>query len=83
MIKVLVIEDHHLMLQAIVDQLSSEPDIEIVGTSNKGSEVHQLVRASSPDVVVLDLGMSTESYEAIKAFRILVIISAIGSVIPI
>lgn len=69
MIKVLVIEDHHLMLQAIVDQLSSEPDIEIVGTSNKGSEVHQLVRASSPDVVVLDLGMSTEVFEPISAVR--------------
>ena len=69
MIKVLVIEDHHLMLQAVVDQLASEPDIEIVGTSNKGSKVHQLVRTSSPDVVVLDLGMSTEVFEPISAVR--------------
>jgi DNA-binding NarL/FixJ family response regulator len=69
MIKVLVIEDHHLLLQAVVDQLSSEPDIKIVGTSNKGSQVHQLVQASSPDVVVLDLGMSTEVFEPISAVR--------------
>lgn len=69
MIKVLVIEDHHLMLQAVVDQLESEPDIEIVGTSNKGSQVHQLVRAFSPDVVVLDLGMSAEVFEPISAVR--------------
>ena len=69
MIKVLVIEDHHLMLQAVVDQLESEPDIKIVGTSNKGSQVHQLVRTSSPDVVVLDLGMSTEVFEPISAVR--------------
>jgi len=69
MIKVLVIEDHHLMLKAIVDQLKNEPDIEVVGTSNKGSEVHQLVRALSPDVVVLDLGMSTEVFEPISAVR--------------
>lgn len=69
MIKVLVIEDHHLMLQAIVDQLESELDIEIVGTSNKGSQVHQLVRSVSPDVVVLDLGMSTEVFEPISAVR--------------
>ena len=69
MIKVLVIEDHHLMLKAVVGQLESEPDIQIVGTSNKGSQVHQLVRTSSPDVVVLDLGMSTEVFEPISAVR--------------
>jgi DNA-binding NarL/FixJ family response regulator len=69
MIKVIVVEDHHLMLQAIVDQLESDPDIEVVGTSNKGSQVHQLVRAVSPDVVVLDLGMSSEVFEPISAVR--------------
>jgi DNA-binding NarL/FixJ family response regulator len=69
MIKVLIIEDHHLMLQAVVDQLSVEPDITIVGTSNKGSEVHQLVQQTRPDVVVLDLGMSTEVFEPISAVR--------------
>ncbi|MFN2305181.1 MAG: response regulator [Anaerolineales bacterium] len=69
MIKVIVIEDHYLMLKAVVGQLESEPDIEIVGTSNKGSEVHQLVRALSPDVVVLDLGMSNEIFEPISAVR--------------
>lgn len=69
MIKVLVIEDHHLMLQAVVDQLEAEPEIEIVGTSNKGSQVHQLVRTFSPDVVILDLGMSTEVFEPVSAVQ--------------
>jgi len=69
MIKVLVVEDHHLMLQAVVDQLESEPDIVVVGTSNKGSQVHKMVRTSSPDVVILDLGMSTEVFEPISAVR--------------
>jgi DNA-binding NarL/FixJ family response regulator len=69
MIKVLVVEDHHLMLQAVVDQLESEPDIVIVGTTNKGSLVHKMVRTTSPDVVVLDLGMSTEVFEPISAVR--------------
>jgi len=30
MIKVLVIEDHPLMLKAVVNQMEAEPDIEIV-----------------------------------------------------
>ncbi len=69
MIKVLVIEDHYLMLKAVVDQLESEPDIKIVETSNKGSQVHQLVRACTPDVVILDLGMSNDVFEPISAVR--------------
>jgi DNA-binding NarL/FixJ family response regulator len=69
MIKVLVIEDHHLMLKAIVDQLEPQHDIKIVGTSNRGSQVHQLVLTTAPDVVILDLGMSTEIFEPISAVR--------------
>jgi DNA-binding NarL/FixJ family response regulator len=69
MIKVLVIEDHHLMLKAVVDQLEPQSDIEIVGTSNRGSQVHQLVRTTSPDVVVLDLGMTGETFEPVSAVR--------------
>ena len=69
MIKVLVIEDHHLMLKAIVDQLEAQADIEIVGTSNRGSRVQQLVRSTNPDIVVLDLGMANDVFEPISAVR--------------
>ena len=69
MIRVLVIEDHHLMMKAVVDQLEPEDDIEVVGTSNRGSQVHQLVRSLNPDVVILDLGMSTEVFEPISAVQ--------------
>jgi DNA-binding NarL/FixJ family response regulator len=69
MIKVLVIEDHPLMLKAVVNELDSQHDIEVVGTSHQGSQMHQLVRTSMPDIVVLDLGMSTEVFEPISAVR--------------
>jgi DNA-binding NarL/FixJ family response regulator len=57
------------MLKAIVDQLEPQHDIKIVGTSNRGSQVHQLVRTTAPDVVILDLGMSNEIFEPISAVR--------------
>ena len=56
-------------MKAIVDQLDPEDDIEVVGTSNQGSQVHQLARSLNPDVVVLDLGMSTEVFEPISAVQ--------------
>ncbi len=71
-IRVIAIEDHPLMLKAIVDELNAQPDIQVVGTAGHGSELSHLVRETSPDVVILDLGMSTGVFEPISAVRSLV-----------
>lgn len=68
-IRVIVIEDHPLMLKAIVDELSSQAGIQVVGKADHGSELPRLVRDTSPDVVILDLGMSTGNFEPITAVR--------------
>jgi len=69
-IRVVVIEDHPLMLKAILEELSSHQEgIQVVGTSEHGSELPRLVRENSPDVVILDLGMSTGNFEPITAVR--------------
>jgi len=64
-IRVIAIEDHPLMLKAIVNELGAQDDIQVVGTATHGSDLHRLVRKTSPDVVVLDLGMSTGEFEPI------------------
>lgn len=69
MIRVIAIDDHDLILRAVSDELSRQPDIELVGTSQKGSELHDLVGKTSPDVVVLDLGMDEETWEPIPAIK--------------
>lgn len=66
-IRVAVIEDHPLVLKVIVQDLESEHDIEVVGTSAHGSELMTLVRTHLPDVVVLDLHMSEGEFEPISA----------------
>ncbi len=68
-IKVVAIEDHPLMLRAVVDELNLQDDIEVVGTADHGSKLHQIVRTTNPDVVVLDLGMAEGVFEPVTAVR--------------
>jgi DNA-binding NarL/FixJ family response regulator len=56
-IKVLIADDHKLMIAAVGAALANAADIEIVGEASSGSEVLPLVGRTAPDVVLLDLRM--------------------------
>ena len=56
-LKVVIADDHLLMLSAIRLALGAAADIEIVGEAKSGQEVLPLVGRTSPDVVLLDLHM--------------------------
>ncbi len=56
-LKVLIADDHPLMLAAIRMAFSDAPDMEIVGEANAGQEVLPLVGRTSPDIALLDLRM--------------------------
>ena len=66
-IRIIIIEDHPLMLKAITDVFVNQSRLQVVGTATHGSELPRLVRELSPDVVILDLGMSTGKFEPITA----------------
>ena len=68
-IRVVAVEDHPLMLKAVTRELDTQDDIQIVGTATHGNALHRLVRETSPDVVVLDLGMSGEVFEPITTVK--------------
>jgi DNA-binding NarL/FixJ family response regulator len=55
--RVLVADDHRLMLAAIRRALGGAPDFEIVGEVSIGSQVASAVSETKPDVVLLDLRM--------------------------
>ena len=55
--KVLIADDHRLILAGIRRALEAVEDIEIVGEANVGSQVLPLVRRTNPDVVLLDMRM--------------------------
>lgn len=70
-IRVIIVEDHPLVLESISSRLASEKDIHVVGAATHGSQLLRVVREKSPDVVVLDIGMSTGQFEPITAVKAL------------
>ncbi|MBN1886648.1 MAG: response regulator transcription factor [Thermoflexales bacterium] len=57
MIRVVIVDDHHLVRQGIRALLEREADIQVVGEAESGAEVVKLVESSRPDVVVMDISM--------------------------
>ena len=69
-LKLLIADDHELMLEGIRMALAEAPDIEIVGTTSSGAQVLPLVRQTSPDVVLLDLRMpGMDGLRCLEALR--------------
>jgi DNA-binding NarL/FixJ family response regulator len=54
-LRVLLADDHPLMLKGVRDALSAEADIEIVGEATSGAQVLPLIAHAKPDLVLLDL----------------------------
>ena len=57
MIKVLVVDDHELIRAGIARMLLDDGLIEVVGEASSGEEALEMLRASCPDVVLMDLKM--------------------------
>ncbi|MCC6604206.1 MAG: response regulator transcription factor [Anaerolineae bacterium] len=56
-IKVLIVDDHEVVLRSIQALVSREPDMEIVATAVSGHEAIELAQQQSPDVIVMDVSM--------------------------
>src|ERR687895_1871287 len=57
LLKVLIADDHRLILEATRLVLEQAEDIEVVGEATSGSQVLPLVGRTSPDLVLLDVRM--------------------------
>ncbi|HTL95552.1 MAG TPA: response regulator transcription factor [Gemmatimonadaceae bacterium] len=70
MIRVLLVDDHPLVLEGLRGLMESEPGIEVVGTTTDGARVADLARLHRPDVVVLDLELgATNGYDVLTRLR--------------
>ena len=56
-IRVLVVDDSAFMRKAIVNMLSSDPAIEVIGTARDGQDGVDQVLEKKPDLVTLDVEM--------------------------
>ncbi|HVU13114.1 MAG TPA: response regulator transcription factor [Phototrophicaceae bacterium] len=69
-IRILVADDHPVVLDGLVAILSTQSDFEVVGTASNGREVVAQADALHPDVILLDLEMpEMDGVEALKTLR--------------
>ena len=70
MIKVIIADDHKIVLEGLVSLISPNNDIVIIGEANNGNEVLQILEKKETDVVVLDIDMpEMDGIEATKIIR--------------
>lgn len=56
-LRILIADDHAIVREGAVLLFNSQPDMEVVGEAQDGSEVLPLARQLQPDVIVLDISM--------------------------
>ena len=59
--KIVVVEDSSLVLDNLIEILSSYPGLSVIGHARGEEEAYALILSSTPDVVVLDLELSPGS----------------------
>jgi len=55
--RVLIVDDHYVVIEGIKTLLSGETDFEIVGSATDGHQALSLVKSMKPDLVILDISM--------------------------
>ncbi|WP_349408419.1 response regulator transcription factor [Pseudalkalibacillus sp. SCS-8] len=69
-IKVLLVDDHLMVLKGLRFFLSTQSDIELVGEASNGKEAIEMVDQLQPDVVLMDLTMPVmDGIEATKRIK--------------
>ncbi|EGS58756.1 MULTISPECIES: response regulator transcription factor [Vibrio] len=56
-IRVVMVDDHQVVLEGFIARLEQEPEIEVVATASNGLEALELVKLHQPDVVLMDVSM--------------------------
>jgi DNA-binding NarL/FixJ family response regulator len=56
-ITLIIVDDHPLFLQGVVDALSLESDMRVIGQASSGEDALNIIRSLRPDIAVLDVNI--------------------------
>jgi DNA-binding NarL/FixJ family response regulator len=56
-IRVLVVDDDHLMRAGLIELLGGDPELEVVGHADSGTRAVELALVTKPDIVLMDVRM--------------------------
>lgn len=70
MIRIVIVDDHAIVLEGLRALIDTEPDMEVVGEAPDGDAATQLILAIRPDVAIVDLVMPrVDGIELIRRIR--------------
>jgi len=56
-IRVVIVDDHQVVLEGFMARLELEPEIDVVATASNGLEAIDVVKEHHPDVILMDVSM--------------------------
>lgn len=56
-IRVLIVDDHPVVRAGLTSMLGTQAELQVIGSASSGEEALEMIRRSTPDVVLLDLRM--------------------------
>lgn len=56
-IRVVIVDDHQVVLEGFMARLELEPEIKVVATASNGLEALDVVKQHQPDVILMDVSM--------------------------
>src|SRR5690625_6795229 len=69
-IKVMIADDFSLLLEDMVEIISVQPDMEVVGAATNGKEIIELAKETSFDIILMDIEMDSIN-DGIEATRLI------------
>ena len=69
-IKIIIADDHDVIIDGLIALLSTEEDLQVVGRANNGKQLLEIIKNKPVDLIILDIDMpEMNGVEAAKKLK--------------